>query len=716
MDRVAVELPELERLNRHQFEQQAGGWVQAASRQVLAEYTDAIGLDLGTSNSVVCLYNKQQGTPEVVEQQRRRQISSVFAIDQSGRELVGVPISELVHKSPRAIITKAKREMGTDRKFRAGGQDYRAEEISARIINYARQFARTYLQQKIAAKVSTIAAQAIGSAPPIDWINEFLAQHPPTLPLSNIVITVPAYFNEAQKQATKTVGVLADIRVLRLIHEPTAACLAQRIQDNKAETILVADLGAGTFDLSIIQTGDGVFEVQEIEGDNALGSADLDELLYIHFSNFIKAETGQEIPRNSQAATRLRQTCEELKIELSSRSEWIVDLPHLVGDRTIQLILSQKELEQLASPWLERIRLACQKIRHQPSCILLIGGGGLMPAVRRCIQEVFNREPDSAYDPLTVVARGAALQGAILTGDVRETLLLDVVPFSLGIKCRVAPGEFKFDSVIAKHTTIPTDKTQRYTTTEDGQTQVRIEIFQGESPVPEENFKIGEFILQGIPTAKAGVPQIDVKFDIDANCLLTVTARDAATVNQQSITIADSHLLTPAQTTSLQSRFRNSQLYQESLASLEKLTSALKLRLHEVENTNLAGLLVRCQEQIQTYERYQERYLPTSADNNILFEIYRDRTQFEDKTRLILDQWSSLSRSIRFWLDQKGSLDWRAPEIGNQVQQLLEEGDRLLQRTHNAQIDTNDVAANYQKWLSVLENLPINPGRCIMRI
>ncbi|NJL56390.1 Hsp70 family protein [bacterium] len=593
LDRVAIELPGLERLDRGRFEQQARVWVQTASQQVLAEYTDAIGLDLGTSNSVVSLYNKQQDTPEVVEQQRRRQIPSVFAIDRSGRELVGVPISELLSKSPRAIITKAKREMGTDRKFRAGGQDYRAEEISARIINYARQFAREYLKQKIAVKLSTLASQTLGSSPPADWVNEFLEQHPPTIPLSKIVITVPAYFNEAQKQATKTAGTLADTQVLRLIHEPTAACLAQRILDRKAETILVADLGAGTFDLSVIQAGDGVFEVEEIEGDNTLGSADLDELIYTHFSDLIKAETGQDIPRNSQAATRLRQACEELKIELSSQHEWTIDLLYLIGDRTIQLALTRDELERLASSWLDKIQLTCRKIRHQPDRILLIGGGGQMPAVRRCIQAVFHREPDSAYDPLTVVARGAALQGAILLGDVQGTLLLDVAPFSLGIKCRVAPGEFKFDSVIPKHTTIPTDRTQRYTTTEDNQTQVRIEIFQGESSVPEENFKIGEFILQGIPIAKAGVPQIDVKFNIDSNCLLMVTARDVSTGNQQSITIADSHLLTPAQTTSLQAQFRNSQLYQESLASLEKLTAVLKATLQEVENTNLSELSIR---------------------------------------------------------------------------------------------------------------------------
>ncbi len=651
LDLVATELPGIEVMNRRRFEQQAAAWLQTAGQQVLAEYTDAIGLDLGTSNSVVCLYNKRQGEPDVVERQRQRQIPSVFAIDQTGRELVGVPISELLSKSPRAIITKAKREMGTDRKFRAGGQDYRAEEISARIINCTRQFAREYLQKKIAAKASTIAAKAMGSAPPADWVNEFLEQHPSAIPLSTIVITVPAYFNEAQKQATKTAGVLADMQVLRLIHEPTAACLAQRIQEDKAETILVADLGAGTFDLSIIQTGDGVFEVQEIEGDNALGSADLDELIYTHFSDFIQAETGQEIPRNSQAATRLRQACEELKIELSSQSEWTIDLPYLIGDRTIQLTLTREELEHLASSWLEQIRLICQKIQRRPSRVLLIGGGGFMPAVRHCIRDVFNREPASAYDPLTVVARGAALQAAILMGDVQEKLLLDVVPFSLGIKCRVALGEFKFDSVIPKHATIPMDKIQRYTTTEDNQTQVRIEIFQGESLIPDENFKIGEFILQGIPIAKAGVPQIDVKFNIDSNCLLTVTARDASTGNQQSIAIADSHLLTPAQTTSLQTRFRTSQLYQGSLVSLEKLTAELKATLREVENTDILTLSMRFQDRIQTYERYRERYSPTSTDNNILFEIYRDRVQLEDNTRLALDQWGTLSRSVRFWLD-----------------------------------------------------------------
>ena len=708
LDMAANELPAIEVLNRSRFEQQADAWLKTATRQVLAGYIDAIGLDLGTTNSVVSLYNLDRWQPEVVERGRQRQIPSVFAIDSSGKELIGVPIPELLGKSPRAIITKAKREMGTNRKFKAGGVEYRAEEISARIINFAREFAREYLQKKIEKEVSTIAAKTMGSIPPVDWINDFLEQHQPVIPLSNIVITVPAYFNEAQKQATKTAGALADISVLRLIHEPTAACLAQRIQERTSETILVADLGAGTFDLSIIQAGDGVFEVQEIEGDNALGSADLDEIIYTHFSEIIKADTGEEIPRNSQAATRLNQACEELKVELSSQSEWTIELPYLINNRTIQLSLTREELERLASSWLQRIRTTCLKIKQKPSRVLLIGGGALMPAVPRTLEEVFKLKPSAAYDPLTIVARGAALQSAILMGEVKETVLLDVVPFSLGIECYVAPGEFKFDSIIPRHTAIPSDRTRRYTTVEDGQTAIRIQVFQGESSVPQENFKIGEFILQGIPIAEAGVPQIDVKFDIDSNCLLTVTARDASTGNEQSITIADSHLLTPAQMTALQTKFKDSQFYQVTLNNLKKLAEELKSSATEVQKTDILNLSTRFQHRIQVYEQNRERYLPTTTDNNTLFEIYRDRFEVEEKTRLALDKWGTLSRSINLWLDNYGSLDWRSPQIETEVGNLFESGNPLHKRAEDAKIDVINMAANYQKWLSTIENLPLN--------
>ncbi|MBR8838600.1 MAG: Hsp70 family protein [Stigonema ocellatum SAG 48.90 = DSM 106950] len=706
---VATELPSIEALDRRSFEEQAIVWVQTATTKVLADYTDAFGLDLGTSNSVVCLYNKKRGEPEVVEWYGRRQIPSVFAIDQMGREIVGVPISEMLGKSPRAIVTKAKREMGTDRKFRAGGQDYRPEEISARVINCARQLALEYLRKKIGETISSMAARSMGNSPPEDWVREYLERHPPSISLENAVITVPAYFNDAQKQATRTAGVLAGINILRLIHEPTAACLAQRIRETKNETILVADLGAGTFDLSIVEVGDGIFEVLEIQGDNTLGSADLDEIVYVHFVEFIKTETGEDITGDRQAVTRLRQACEEMKIQLSSGGSWTIELPQLVNASTTQLTLTREELERLASPWLDRVRATCQKISHKPSRILLIGGGAMMPAVHRCIRETFGLKPGSDLDPLTAVARGAAMQAALLTGDMQGILLLDAVPFSLGIKSYVAPGQFKFDSLIPKHKTIPTGETKRYTTIEDNQTQVRIEVFQGESQVADDNFKIGQFILQGIPLAKAGVPQIDVTFDIDANCLLSVTARDIGTGNQCGITIADSHLLTPAQAASLQARFRDSQTYQANLARLEKLAAELRATLHSAGKTNILELSTRFRERLQYYEGSRESYLPTLADNNVLFEVYRNRDELEMKVRLALDRWSSLSRSTHTWLESYGALDWRLAEAENQVQQLLDEGDPVLRRTKEAVAEVTDVAVIYRRWLSVIENLPINP-------
>ncbi|MCT7958533.1 Hsp70 family protein [Laspinema palackyanum] len=706
---VARELPQIEALDRRKFEQQAPRWVQAATEAVLRDYIDAIGLDLGTSNSVVCLYNQRTAEVEVVEWQGKRQIPSVFAIDPIGRELVGVPISELLGKSPRAIVTQAKRKMGTDTKFKAGGVVYRPEEISARIINCARQLARDRLRQKIVQQISKLAAQAMGTVPPEEWVTAYLDRYPLAIPLSNAVITVPAYFNDAQKQATKTAGMLADINVLRLIHEPTAACLAQNHRVAKNETVLIADLGAGTFDISIIEVEDKVFEVLEIEGDNSLGSADLDEILYRHFVTKIERETGYEIASDRFAATRLRQACEELKIELSTRKAWTIQLPQFMNGTTIDLELTRQELEELAAPWLNQIRQTCQKITHKPHRILLIGGGAIMPAVRQCIRDVFGREASADLDPLTAVARGAALQAAILLGALQETILLDVVPFSLGIKSYVSPTEFKFDALIPKHTTIPTKKSHNYTTVEDNQTRVKIQVFQGESPIPEENFKIGQFILEGIFPAKARVPQIEVTFDIDTNCLLKVSAVDLGTGNQCSITIADSHLLTPAQQASLKTRFYEAQTYQEQLGHLQKIAADIMAQFGTIEKMEMGGLTVRLRERLHFYESHRDRYLLTETDNQMLLELYRDRNDLEMKARLAQDRWDTLKRSGESWIQGYQSLDGKGTEISDRVKLMYQEGSSLLQRTREAVTELTEVVGIYLKWLSAIENLAVNP-------
>ncbi|MDI1319388.1 MAG: Hsp70 family protein, partial [bacterium] len=427
-DLVVKELPNTEATNKVDFENRVDEWAK----------------------SVIALLNKKTGLPEVIEWRGRRTIPSVFAVDNEGREVVGIPESELMAKSPRSVVARVKRKMGTDTTYKVSGQIYRPEEISARIISHAHKVAVEHLHGIIAGRISALALQTTGIAPPQDWISAYLAAKPPKISLDNAVITVPAYFNDAQKQATRTAANLANVTVRRLIHEPTAACLAQLSVEAKDETVLVVDLGAGTLDLSLLGVGGGVSEVSEIEGDNQLGSCDLDELLYAHFVDAVKKETGSDISQGL-FGRRLRQACEELKIELSSHSSWTLSLPHMAGAKTVELSLQRVELEQLAAPWLKRIEDTCQKIKGRPQRVMLIGGGGLMPAVQRCVKKVFGLEPKSGLDPVTAVARGAAIQAAILAGLKKDLLVLDVAPFSLGIKSYVAPGEFKFDVLIPKH-------------------------------------------------------------------------------------------------------------------------------------------------------------------------------------------------------------------------------------------------------------------------
>ena len=312
LSRIAAELPQVEALEKARFDERADEWTQAATHEVLGNYVDAFGLDLGTSNSVVALFNKVSGEAEVVEWRGQQHFPSVFAIDQDGRRIVGMRESELIGLA-RAVVPRVKREMGTERKFKAGGQLYRPEEISAQIIGHACTLAKQYLMEIIRNKISLLATKALGVSPPDEWIIEHLDQHQPSLPIDLAVITVPAYFNDSQKAATRTAGQLAGINVLRLIHEPTAACLAQRFLEERDETILVVDLGAGTLDLSMVDTGAGVFQVREIEGDSTIGSSDLDELLHTHFREVIKNETGHDTTVVRQADARLRQGCEDLQ-------------------------------------------------------------------------------------------------------------------------------------------------------------------------------------------------------------------------------------------------------------------------------------------------------------------------------------------------------------------------------------------------------------------
>lgn len=711
LERVASELPEVELSDRAQFDERAGRLAYTAADEVLAAYVDAFGLDLGTTNSVIALYNKRLEKPEVVEWLGRQMFPSVFIIDHDGREVVGEHEAEWLGKSPRAIITKAKRVIGSETKYKAGGQIYRPEEISARLIAHARLIARKHLLKKIGDRISALASQELGTAPPDDWVNDYLEAHSPEIPLDKAVITVPAYFNDSQKQATRTAGQLAGIDVLRLIHEPTAACIAQRSIGDNDESVLVVDLGAGTLDLSLVEIGEGVYEVKEIEGDSNLGSADLDDLLYTHFVERIDREMSLNVSGHKLAVRRLRQASEDMKRELSAQTAWTITLPGLVADQSVSLSLTRAELEQMASPWLDGVRAACRKIKGKSSRVLLIGGGALMPSVRSHVKQVFGLEPGSGIDPLTAVARGAAIQAAILLGAAPQKLVLDAVPFSLGIRSYVERGKPKFDILIPKHKSIPASKSDTFTTLEDNQTVVSIEVYQGENPDPKDNFKIGQFNLDGIPPAQAGVPAIEVTFEIDVNCILSVTARDKATQRERSIRIADSHLLTPAQISSLRERLQHTQIYQDQLALLAKLTSELEALLGEHPESKVNELQKRLAHRVKHYEANMSRFAPAPSDNETLMAIYRERDELENTSLLAVDRLSTLHHSFRAWSDRRGGLaseEDKAQGI-DRLNAIVTEGNSLLKRAREGTAVLNEVIGTYRRWLSVIEGLAVNP-------
>jgi molecular chaperone DnaK len=706
-DRVEGEIAQIDSGRRSWFANRAAEWADTAAKDVLGAYVHVLGIDLGTSNTVVALYQKQLGQPEIVELEGKQMIPSIFAIDDAGREVVGVPTAGWLGRSPRALITEAKREMGSGKSYKADQHMYRPEEISARILQYAQQRAGEYLRRKIAERMTVLANGESRKGVPEEWIADHLREHPPVTVFVQAVITVPAHFNEAQKQATRVAAEIAGMKLLRLIHEPTAACLAQPPWKSQGEGVLVIDLGAGTLDLSLVQPGEGIYEVQEIVGDARLGSSDLDRVLFEHFHHEIKNACGHELDKLGQR--RLIAACEELKIELSLRKSWAIDLPALVNNQPFHMELTRESLQRLAKPWLDRISATCRKVKAKPARLLLVGGGTLMPAVRDCVQNIYQLNPSSGVDPLTAVARGAAIQAAILAGAARNVVLLDVTPFSLGIKAYVGPDKFEFSKLIPRHTTIPTRRSEQYTTVKDNQTIIAIDVYQGESSDPSQNFKIGEFRLEGLLPAKAGVPQIHVTFDIDANCLLTVTARDNATGRECGISIADSHLFTPAQMGTMKERLHKNEQAEAVKGSLARIATSIAEKLENPMIAELPRLQTQLQDQVTELEQHFSRYAPTPSDNEVILDLYQRRDPLSIELRLLLDKWSSLQQSARSWIAEASHPQADGETSIEAGKQAVASGEGLLQRLETGIQTGAEIARQLRHWIAVLTGLPISP-------
>ena len=476
-----------------------------------------IGIDLGTSNSAASVM--EGGKPVIIPSAEGNSIAgkafpSYVAFTKEGQLLVGEPARRQAVTNPDGTVFEAKRKMGTSFKYSLNGKEYTPEQISA------------FILQKIKKDAESYAGGAISQA----------------------VITVPAYFDDAQRQATKNAGEIAGLEVVRIINEPTAAALAYGLDKvGQEQKILVFDLGGGTLDVTTMDFGQGVFEVISTSGDTQLGGKDMDSALINHIITTFKQDSGIDVSADKMALNRVREAAEKAKIELSTTMETDLNLPFITADangpRHLTMKITRAKLEELVKPIIEKLRhpmeqaIADAKLTpHQIDKVILVGGPTRMPIVQKFVEDFVGKQVERGIDPMEAVAKGAAIQAGVLGGEVKDILLLDVTPLTLGLETM---GGIR-TPLIDRNTTVPTSKSQVFSTAADNQTSVEINVLQGEREFAKDNKTLGKFILDGIPPAPRGVPQVEVAFDIDANGILTVKAKDKASGKEQHITIQGS--------------------------------------------------------------------------------------------------------------------------------------------------------------------------------
>jgi molecular chaperone DnaK len=532
-----------------------------------------IGIDLGTTNSVVAVMEGGQAVV-IPNQEGGRTTPSVVGFTKSGERLVGTVAKRQSVTNPENTVYSIKRFMGRrfnevteemklvpykvvagengDARVEIMGKRYSPPEISAMILNKLKEAAEAYLGEKV----------------------------------TKAVITVPAYFNDTQRQATKDAGQIAGLEVMRIINEPTAAALAYGLDKKKNETIAVYDFGGGTFDISILEVGDGVVEVKSTNGDTHLGGDNIDQRIIDWLVQEFKKETGVDVSKDQMALQRLKEAAEKAKIELSTVLETEINLPFLTADASgpkhMNVKLTRARLEQMVADILERAIGPCKQALADAGTtpaqideVVLVGGSTRMPKVQQQVRDLFAKEPNKSVNPDEVVAVGAAVQGGVLGGEVKDVLLLDVTPLSLGIETLGGV----FTRLIERNTTIPTRKSEIFSTAADNQTSVEIKVFQGERAMAADNKLLGVFQLVGIPPAPRGLPQVEVTFDIDANGILNVTAKDKATNNEQKITITSSSGLSKDEV-------------EKMARDAESHTSDDRKKKEEIESRNRADAMV----------------------------------------------------------------------------------------------------------------------------
>jgi len=529
-----------------------------------------IGIDLGTSNSAAAVV--EAGKPIIIPSAEGTSVGgkafpSYVAFTKDGQLLVGEPARRQAVTNPERTIMAVKRKMGTDEKIKidalstGSGQakEYTPQQISAYILQKIKKDAEAYLGARVA----------------------------------KAVITVPAYFNDAQRQATKDAGAIAGLEVVRIINEPTAAALAYGIDKaGKDEKILVFDFGGGTLDVTIMEFGEGVFEVISTSGDTKLGGTDMDENLVNYILGDFKNSSGIDLSKDKMAMIRLKEAAEKAKIELSTTLETDINLPFITADQNgpkhLQQKITRAKLEELVRPIIDRCKHPMEQAINDAKLtpqnitrIIMVGGPTRMPIMQKFVEDYIGKKIERGVDPMECVAMGAAIQGAVLGGEMKDVLLLDVTPLTLGIETMGSVST----PLIERNTTIPAQKSQVFSTAADNQPGVEIHILQGERPLAKDNRTLGRFVLDGIPPAPRGVPQIEVSFDIDANGILTVTAKDKATNKSQNITIKDTSALSKEEIERMKQEAEAHAVEDRKLKEIIDLRNQADATIYSVEKT-----------------------------------------------------------------------------------------------------------------------------------
>jgi molecular chaperone DnaK len=604
---------------RKPFEERSAAWVSQARNEIEERYARIWALDLGTTTCAVAIYDRQTGQPVLCPWKGRSFFASTLTIDEAGNEIVGVSGEEVLAGWVKGFIGAAKRRIGGSTKYRVRGRVYRTEEVAARLIAHARRMVEDFLAARVLERVGELARADLGEVRS-EWLDWLANERDLRLRRPRAILTIPAFFRNNQKQATRNACRIAGVELERLIHEPTAACIAAARQRRLSGEVIVVDLGAGTLDISALYVDEDLYDVHQVRGDNDFGGKDFDAVVVRALERRL-ARDGVVVPAKGRQRLRFEIAVEYLKIGLSAQPYAAYPLPGFNDDLGFRLEMSRDELAEILAEPLRTLRDTCEKLkaslRERPEHLVLVGGPMLAPQVAGLVEEVFGLRRKVLADPRTAVATGAAFQAAVLSGVLKNQVLMDVTPLALGLLVAPGKGEQEFSPLVAADTHIPTKRHGTYTTTRDDQDVVLIQIYNGDLR-PES--KIGEFQLGDIPPAPAGEPEIEVTFAIDSSCVLEVTARDKLTGNRNSIKVADTTLLSPDDVTRMTERHEEQLEREAQRRQLAELRGELAELVEEGRRGDAEPLFKEFRQRLESHRTVRADLDP--GTERVLREIY----------------------------------------------------------------------------------------------